>query len=409
MSVKILSERKRMTKDERAARLKTAGEKMTSLTIVLPLVKSNPLTNASDEDLERKSTQHQAKLKSDDSVKESTDGKLKLKDIFMNMKKVFKTLNEKKKKTNPIQTLLFPCHDVEDEQSMTPHAKRKESTRIRSRKKGAAHRKALEAKVKAQEKKMDNNSIVHESSKARREETKAAQNKYKVAGSPDKRRNRLAGNKKIASSNAGPETKELLDKRRTKRRKAQKALAKGGKKSLDSKTRGTAPNLRNEPGEGKSSPAAKRDKIVQGRKAWWGSSGGKYSSGKSRAKEHFKNMSGGKEADSADLFFDKIHNIHPDDKKAMKMDNNSTNVVNLKSMVLEKSVEKCSKYKARKSAYDHPNDKGKVNMYLEPLKAASKGADNSYDHPHDRGKMLLGMPKKGKGKKKVKKAKKKAK
>ena len=91
------------------------------------------------------------------------------------------------------------------------------------------------------------------------------------------------------------------------------------------------------------------------------------------------------------------------------MDNNNTNVVNLKSMVLEKSVEKCSKYKARKSDYDHPNDEGKINMYLEPLKAATQGAESSYDHPNDRGKMLLGMPRKGKGKKKVKKAKKKAK
>ena len=88
--------------------------------------------------------------------------------------------------------------------------------------------------------------------------------------------------------------------------------------------------------------------------------------------------------------------------KEKKMDNNST--------VYEgKSVEKCSKYQARASAYDHPND-SKINMYIEPLKAASKGADSSYDHPNDKGKMLLGMPKKGKGKKKkATKAKKKTK
>ena len=243
MSIKVFSERKRMTKDERASRIKVAGDKLTALTVVLPLVApSNPLTNASDEDLDRKSSQHLTKLKSDDSVKESSEGTQKIKDIFLNMKKVYKTLNEKKKKRNAIQTLLFPLMAKDDETTITPHQKKKESTRIRKRRQGEEAQAALEKRVK--------------------------------------------------------------------------------------------------------------EKV---------------------------------------------------------MDNNSTNVVNLKSMVLEKSVEKCSKYKARKSDYDHPNDKGKINMYLEPLKAATQGAESSYDHPNDRGKMLLGMPKKGKGKKKVKKAKKKAK
>ena len=244
MTIKVFSERKRMTKDERASRIKVAGDKLTALTVVLPLVApSNPLTNASDDDLDRKSSQHLSKLKSDDSVKESAEGTQKLKDIFLNMKKVFKTLNEKKKKKkNVVQTLLFPLMSKEDETTLTPHQKRKESTRLRRRRQGEAAQAALEQKVK--------------------------------------------------------------------------------------------------------------EKV---------------------------------------------------------MDNNNTNVVNLKSMVLEKSVEKCSKYKARKSDYDHPNDEGKINMYLEPLKAATQGAESSYDHPNDRGKMLLGMPKKGKGKKKVKKAKKKAK
>ena len=67
MTLKVMIERRKLTKAERAQRIKVCGEKnAANLTLTLPMVnQDDPQNNASPEDLNRKSKQHLTKLKTE--------------------------------------------------------------------------------------------------------------------------------------------------------------------------------------------------------------------------------------------------------------------------------------------------------------------------------------------------------